>query len=33
MHPTLPLLKLTDFPAIRRKTLDTFAVAFRCTVA
>ena len=32
MHPTFPLLKDTDFPVIRRKTLDTLQVnlGYRC---
>jgi len=32
MHATLPLLKSTDFPAIRRKTLDTLQVnlGYKC---
>ena len=32
MHPTFPLLKATDFPAIRRQTLDTLQVnlGYKC---
>ena len=32
MHPTYPLLKATDFPAIQRKTLDTLQVnlGYKC---
>jgi radical SAM/Cys-rich protein len=32
MHPTLPLLRATDFPPIRRKTLDTLQVnlGYKC---
>jgi radical SAM/Cys-rich protein len=32
MHPTFPLLKVTDFPAIQRKTLDTLQVnlGYKC---
>ena len=32
MHPTYPLLKATDFPPIRRKTLDTLQVnlGYKC---
>ncbi|MEO6929877.1 MAG: radical SAM protein, partial [Casimicrobiaceae bacterium] len=32
MHATLPLLQATDFPAIRRETLDNLQVnlGYRC---
>ncbi len=35
MHDTLPLLELTDFPPIRRKTLDTLQVnlGYLCNIA
>ena len=32
MHPTLPLLKVSDFPAIHRRALDTLQVnlGYKC---